>query len=520
MNIKKLSLTAALVLSLLYASVFAVSADGYTISNVTDIQKHIVGISSLSETKQKEYDFDNDGEITISDATYLQKILVQSSEIKYPTRLSLDTENIKLGEGEVYNITVDSDAPDFPFIFSSSNPKTAVVDNNGSVLALSSGTTTITCSSSNGLTASCEVTVGTMAQSVELNKTSLTLGIGETFDLNSTVPSGTVAYYRAYSTSNAEVAAVTESGGIITAKKQGTATITCTLANGVKATCSVTVKTLATSLTLNKSSLTIKVGQTFDFNSSVPSGTAAYYRAYATSDPSVASIEKSGGLLTAKKQGTATITCTLLNGVKATCKITVSGSVVTCLDVSDWQYSIDFNKVKADGYDYVIIRAGYGKETYQKDARFEENYKNAKAAGLKVGAYWYSYATSTAEALEEAKACLYCIDGKTFDMPLYYDVEETSQAYLSKSELTNLVDSFCSTIESNGYKAGVYSNNSMYDNMDKEYLKNKYSTWLAQIDGDFTAITDDLHQYTWAQNVDGISTNVDCNYIYNLNIIK
>ncbi len=602
MNIKKLILISAFVLSLLFSSVFVVSADGYTISNATDIQKHIVGISALSQAKQNEYDFDNDGELTINDATYLQKLLVESNEIKYPTRLALNTESINLGESEVYNLTVDSDSPDFPFIFASDNPKIAVVDNSGTVLAISSGTATITCSSSNGLTASCEVTVGKMAQSVTLNKTSLNLGIGETYDLNSTVPSGTVAYYRAYSSNNAEVASVTESGGIITAKgigtatvtctlangvtarcevtvgamaqsvtlnktsltlgisetfdltstvpsgtvayyraystndssvasvtesgglitakTAGTATITCTLANGVKTTCTVTVKKLATSLALNKSSLTIKVGQTFDFNSSVPSGTAAYYRSYSTSNSAIVSVTESGGLVTARKQGTATITCTLLNGVKATCKITVSGSVVKCLDVSEWQSSINFEKVKADGYDYVIIRAGYGKETYQKDARFEENYKKAKAAGLKVGAYWYAYATSKAEALEEAEACLYCIKGKEFDMPVYYDVEEWSQAELSKTALTSLIDAFCSTLESNRYQAGIYATNGMYWNIDKDKLKKNYSTWLAQIDGDFSDITDDLHQYTWTQKVDGISTDVDCNYIYNLNIIK
>lgn len=62
------------------------------------------------------------------------------------------------------------------------------------------------------------------------------------------------------------------------------------------------------------------------------------------------------------------------------------------IDVSTWQGNIDFSKVKAAGIDFVIIRAGYGREISQKDKYFEQNYKNAKAAGLNVGAYWYSYA--------------------------------------------------------------------------------------------------------------------------------
>ena len=121
---------------------------------------------------------------------------------------------------------------------------------------------------------------------------------------------------------------------------------------------------------------------------------------------------------------------------------------------------------------------------------------------------------------KKIQACLYCIKGKTFDMPVYYDVEEWSQAYLSKTELTNLIDGFCNKLEDSGFKAGVYATNGMYWNIDKTTLKKKYSMWLAQLNGDFTGITDDVHQYTWTEKVSGITTNVDCNYIYNLNIIS
>jgi len=68
------------------------------------------------------------------------------------------------------------------------------------------------------------------------------------------------------------------------------------------------------------------------------------------------------------------------------------------IDVSVWQGDIDFAKVKANGIDFVIIRAGYGKLASQKDKCFEQNYSRAKAAGLHVGAYWYSYAQSADEA--------------------------------------------------------------------------------------------------------------------------
>ena len=197
----------------------------------------------------------------------------------------------------------------------------------------------------------------------------------------------------------------------------------------------------------------------------------------------------------------------------------MKGSVVKCLDVSVWQDNVDFNKVKSDGYDYVIIRAGYGKDSGQEDSKFNQNYYNAKAAGLKVGAYWYSYAESASEAREEAYNCLKTIGGKSFDLPVYYDLEERRQL---SCDLMAIAETWCSVIESNGFQAGVYS----FLNWWEEYLDmyelfdKGYSVWLAQIDGDMSNIDADIHQYTFTEQVDGISGNSDCSYIYNLNIIQ
>ena len=97
------------------------------------------------------------------------------------------------------------------------------------------------------------------------------------------------------------------------------------------------------------------------------------------------------------------------------------------IDVSRHNTITDFRKVKGSGIDFVIIRAGYGREISQKDPQFETNYKNAKAAGLNVGAYWYSYAQSVEEAKIEAKVCLQAIKGKKFEYPIYFDLEENTQ---------------------------------------------------------------------------------------------
>ena len=543
MKFKKLIAILFTAVTLLCVAAFSVSALDYTVFNATEIQKHIAGLITLSDEKQKEYDFNCDGVLNVSDTTYLQKILAdsaiqettlsatvpitteptaESTTVIYPSKLELNKSSLTLGIGEKYTLVKNTDISDYPFSFNSSNDFVATIDSKGTITAVSCGTATVTCSTKNGLKASCKVTVGNMAQSVTLNKTSLTLGVGETFDLNSYIPENTVAYFRLYYSDNSEVASADKNSGMITAKKQGIATITCKLYNGVTETCTITVKAAPTSVTLSVSSKTLKVGENYIISENTNSGSYSNNFTWSSNNTKVATVKKTSSnkaQISPKMQGTTTITIKTYNGKTATCKVTVKGSKVKCLDVSYAQGNIDFSKVKSAGYEYVIIRAGYGNLTSQKDSYFEQNYKNAKAAGLKVGAYWYSYATTYSDALREAEACLSCIKGKTFDLPVYYDVEEYSQAYLSKSTLTNLIDGFCNKLESNGLATGVYATNGMYWNIDKDTLKKKYSTWLAQIDGDFTGITDDVHQYTWTEKVSGITTNVDCNYIYNLNIL-
>lgn len=112
------------------------------------------------------------------------------------------------------------------------------------------------------------------------------------------------------------------------------------------------------------------------------------------------------------------------------------------IDVSQFQGNIDFGKVKKSGIEFVIIRAGFGRYANQKDPYFESHYKAAKAAGLKVGAYWYSYATSEADAKAEAETCLSIIKGKQFEYPIYFDLEESSQFRKGKSFCDSLVKTF------------------------------------------------------------------------------
>lgn len=283
-----------------------------------------------------------------------------------PTVLTLDCDTFKLGVGEAYPLTVHTNASDAP-VFTSDNPVVAAVDSGGVITAKGEGTAFISCAAG-GAIAVCEVTVCPAATSLTLNKTELKLAVGEVYDLNSTVNFGAAAYYRDYSSDNEAVASVTEDGGYVTARSVGTAQITCMLRNGVRAVCQVTVLPFADALSLNKNVLTLEVGDTFDFDSTVPAGTAAYFRDYYSEDTGVAEIAKSGGLMTTLAPGTTRIYCELGNGVRAYATVTVT----------------EKSLFRAKMTDYLRAQLGNNNRTYidyiNKHSKLGTNYNTAWCA--------------------------------------------------------------------------------------------------------------------------------------------
>lgn len=149
------------------------------------------------------------------------------------------------------------------------------------------------------------------------------------------------------------------------------------------------------------------------------------------------------------------------------------------IDVSKHNGLIDFNAVKEAGIEFVIIRAGYGKALTQVDPYFEQNYRNAKRAGLKVGAYWYSYTETVQGAVLEAQTCINAIKGKLFDLPIYYDVEEKKQIGQGSQFLGDIIEHFCDTMEKAGYFTGLYMSESYLKNVPMRVLV-KYAVWVAQ----------------------------------------
>ena len=160
------------------------------------------------------------------------------------------------------------------------------------------------------------------------------------------------------------------------------------------------------------------------------------------------------------------------------------------IDVSNARGKIDWDKVKAFGIDFAIIRAGYGNANAypeQKDSCFDYNISNAQRVGIKCGVYWFCYATSIDAAYAEADSCYSVIKDVSLDYPVFVDIEDEKNHVLlnafgpSKEKITNMTLAFCERLASYGIDVGVYANKSWFSNyIDKnEITDHGYDIWLA-----------------------------------------
>ena len=183
------------------------------------------------------------------------------------------------------------------------------------------------------------------------------------------------------------------------------------------------------------------------------------------------------------------------------------------IDVSYAQGVIDWEKVKASGLvDFAILRAGYGKETSQIDDQFSLNYTACKQLGIPVGAYWYSYATTVAEAEQEANVCLQIIQGKQFEYPVAFDIEEAR----CLPQADAISTTFCTALENAGYYTAIYTFKSALESNFSAAVKNRYDIFLSHIGVQQTDYAGDygLWQYSWTGCIPGISGDVDLDYAY------
>lgn len=189
------------------------------------------------------------------------------------------------------------------------------------------------------------------------------------------------------------------------------------------------------------------------------------------------------------------------------------------IDVSYAQGEIDWEKVAAAGVEFAIIRAGRGRagsnNELKEDDYFRQNIEGAQKYGIDVGVYFYSYASTVAEAVEEAEFYVSIIEGYELQYPVILDMEEEYQSKIGAAKLSRMIDAFFEVLMKNNYYPMFYSYKGWIDvSLNKSDLS-RYAVWLAQVNDEVTYDSNYyMWQYSFTGKVDGIKGDVDLDYSY------
>ena len=191
--------------------------------------------------------------------------------------------------------------------------------------------------------------------------------------------------------------------------------------------------------------------------------------------------------------------------------------------------SINWSKVNPKEIDFIIIRAGYGFKT--EDKNFRTNIENAIRLGIPVGIYWFSYASTVEQAVQEAKGCLNIINHYRLyiQFPVFFDWEYDSYNYVVKTYkvtptrqlVSDMAIAFMDTVKKAGYKVGNYSNPDYCNRFFDDRVKNNYDTWLAHVGKNGQALVKTSYtgkytmwQYSWKGKPSGFNSDTDMDYCY------
>ena len=199
-----------------------------------------------------------------------------------------------------------------------------------------------------------------------------------------------------------------------------------------------------------------------------------------------------------------------------------NGVVARGIDVSNHQGTVDWNKVKAAGIDFAILKVGpvYGKP----DDSFERNAAECERHGIPYGVYYYSYARSVEDANKEADRTLAWLGGHHPSLPVYYDLEDSyilQDPDFSKDKLTQIAQTFCNRMEAVGFKSGIYANLNWLNNYLNSPSLNGYDHWVAQYNWrcDYAG-SYSFWQYSSSGNVPGVNGRCDMNYCFNGSLLN
>jgi GH25 family lysozyme M1 (1,4-beta-N-acetylmuramidase)/fibronectin type 3 domain-containing protein len=269
-----------------------------------------------------------------------------------------------------------------------------------------------------------------------------------------------------------------------------------------------------TSVSLDQWETTLILGNSGQLAATIyPENAANKDVVWSSSDDSIVTVDESGSLVS-QNSGTAVITVLTVDGqFAASCAVTVVKAQISGIDVSKWQGTIDWTKVKNTGIEFAMLRASYGSSS--TDPMFEINYSAAKENGIALGAYHYSYATTIEKAQEEVQFLLGLLAGKQFEYPICVDVEDSSMSSLDQQILTDIVLVYLTELSDAGYYPMIYSSKTWFTARLDEARLTHYDHWLAQWSTSMTytnSVT--LWQYSSTGKVDGISANVDLDISY------
>lgn len=189
------------------------------------------------------------------------------------------------------------------------------------------------------------------------------------------------------------------------------------------------------------------------------------------------------------------------------------------LDVSEFQGEIDWAQVKAAGYQFAMLRAGYGSGT--TDTQFQRNAAECNRLGIPVGVYWFCYALNPETAIREANACIRTVSSFQLEYPVCYDIEQATINYAAQNGVTitpelavSIIDSFCSRVQDLGYYAMYYSNRNFLNTYSLSSLSGRYALWYAYYNSQPDGTDCGIWQYSSRGSIPGISGNVDLDLGY------
>ena len=305
-----------------------------TVTDATVMQKYIAEIITPDELDLDAADVDFDGAVTVSDVTVVQRYLAEFiTHFSVPKKLTLTPQALLLGVGERVSLTTSYTEEDGAVKFSSDDPEIATVDENGEVTAVGAGEAVITATADKKQRATCTVTVKKAVTSVTLNAQERTLCVGERFTLVKTIAEDEDSYSGMFLSDSPEIVSVDSASGEMTANAVGQAEVSYETYNGVRATCTVTVKNEVKSFSLDRAQLLLSPGETFTLSPVIAEDETAGSLTFTSSDSETVSVS-ADGTVTAVQEGKATVTATAANGVSASCEVGVMAGAPTSVKMS------------------------------------------------------------------------------------------------------------------------------------------------------------------------------------------